>query len=57
MPPTYDPIIVPMGLKVCAKFSRWSAVSAGPMTAISGFAEVSRNARPLAITYRAMRNA
>ena len=43
---TSSPAISPKGLKACAKFKRWVAVSLSPKDSIYGFAAVSKNASP-----------
>ena len=54
--PISTALIGPKALKDCAKLSRRSAVSGGPSKVTSGLAEVSRNARPLAMMNSAPRN-
>jgi hypothetical protein len=53
--PIRAPTMDPMGLKACEKFSRRSAVSGEPESAMKVLEAVSRNARPLAMTKRAKR--
>jgi hypothetical protein len=53
--PIRTPLIAPMGLKACEKFSRRSALAAGPSCVMKGFAAISRKARPLATMKSALR--
>ena len=53
--PASTPQMAPTGLNACARLSRCSEVAVGPSCAINGFDAVSRKARPLATTNRAIR--
>ena len=54
--PSRTPMFAPTGLKACARFSRWVAVSSGPIAIANGLAEVSRIDKPAASTNSATRN-
>jgi len=54
--PSSTPMFAPTGLNACARFSRWVALSSGPIAIANGFAEVSRIDRPAASTNSATRN-
>ena len=49
-------MFAPTGLNACARFSRWVALSSGPIAIANGFADVSRIDRPAASTNSATRN-
>jgi hypothetical protein len=53
--PMNTPAIEPRGLNDCAKLRRRSESSGGPKVATIGLADVSRKARPLAMTKSAAR--
>jgi hypothetical protein len=53
--PISTPTTVPTGFAACAQFSRLAAVFGSPSSVINGFADVSRNASPQAITNSAAR--
>ena len=55
--PINPPAIAPRGLNACAMFKRCSEVSIGPAAlAMNGLADVSRKARPVAITNNEIKN-
>src|SRR3954447_19467289 len=50
------PMFAPTGLNAWARFSRWVALSSGPIAIANGLADVSRIDRPAARTNSAARN-